>query len=319
MEVFEDRAQPIALTGMPIFQQVGRTALGLAQRHCPVRKIAAGNAILEPGHSNHSLFVLLQGAAQVYLDGGPEQPLAHLCSGDCVGELSVIDGGAPSARVQAITDCTLLEVPEHLLWQLVELSPQVGKNLMQVLARRLRKDNAALVKGMTQQRAYLRASLIDPLTGMHNRRWLMNVLAREIPRCQTANLPLSLLLIDVDHFKEFNDHYGHLAGDCALQAVARAIHTGIRAADGAARYGGEEFVAFFPGTALEEAAGIAENLRDTIERQQFSDHQGRPLPGITVSVGYAQLREGQREADLLNTADCALYRAKAQGRNCIST
>ncbi|HSH28689.1 MAG TPA: GGDEF domain-containing protein, partial [Thiohalobacter sp.] len=167
-------------------------------------------------------------------------------------------------------------------------------------------------------RAFEHDARVDPLTGMHNRRWLCEMLDRQIQRCSISGEALSILMLDVDHFKHYNDTHGHLAGDCALQAVAQAIQGGLRVADTTARYGGEEFVALFPGVDLAAACGIAEQLRQAVREFPVQDAQGRPLPGVTASIGLAGLTPGQDRDQLLEAVDAALYRAKNAGRDRIS-
>ncbi len=159
-------------------------------------------------------------------------------------------------------------------------------------------------------------ALQDPLTGLFNRRYLEDRLDREVRRARRRGLPLSLVMLDLDHFKRINDTQGHEAGDRVLQAVAEALETTLRAEDVAARYGGEEFTVLLPGTPLEEACWVAEKLRGAVGRLRVR-HAGLILPGVSVSAGVAALPEdGEGDAgELLRLADAALYDAKEGGRD----
>jgi diguanylate cyclase (GGDEF)-like protein len=159
----------------------------------------------------------------------------------------------------------------------------------------------------------------DPLTGLYNRRHLDDRLAAELAAAQRHRRPVSLLMIDIDHFKEVNDDHGHLAGDEALKMVAFVLRGAVRKEDVLARYGGEEFVVVARETVLEGAHALAERIRRAVERSHCA-WQGRDLGvtvsiGVTVSVGLTEFVQGRTEREVLEAADRALYLAKQQGRN----
>ena len=157
----------------------------------------------------------------------------------------------------------------------------------------------------------------DGLTGAHNRRHLLEFLEREVARCRRHGRALSLLLLDVDHFKRVNDERGHLAGDEVLRGLARLLAAMARREDCFARYGGEEFVLVLPETSLEGARLLAERIRRRVEEEELH-HGGKPLR-VTVSGGLAELLPGMEgPTDLLAAADALLYRAKEEGRNRIA-
>lgn len=156
----------------------------------------------------------------------------------------------------------------------------------------------------------------DGLTGLANRRSFDAALATESRRCSRAGTPMSLLMVDVDHFKGFNDSYGHLGGDECLKLVARTIAAAVRrAGDVVARYGGEEFAVVLPGTGLDGAASIAERIRDAVEGLRVEHRSSAVGPHVTVSIGGATAPPGADPDALLAMADQALYRSKRGGRN----
>lgn len=158
-------------------------------------------------------------------------------------------------------------------------------------------------------------ALRDGLTGMYNRRYLEDALSRELHRAERSGKPVSVVMIDIDHFKRFNDKHGHDAGDFVLGAVARAITRGIRPSDIACRYGGEELAIVLPEVALASACARAEQLRLVI-RDTNLVHLGQTLPAPTASFGIAVYpANGTKPADLLKAADHALYRANQEGRD----
>jgi diguanylate cyclase (GGDEF)-like protein len=160
-------------------------------------------------------------------------------------------------------------------------------------------------------------SVSDGLTGLANRRRLDEALQAEWQRAARQGQPLALVMMDVDHFKNYNDRYGHLEGDQCLRRIASALSARAkRTGDLAARFGGEEFTVILPGLALEQATGWAETLRADIEALHVA-HEGSELGVVTISCGVASMvptREGT-VVDMLRRADEALYRAKAAGRN----
>ncbi len=158
-------------------------------------------------------------------------------------------------------------------------------------------------------------SVTDGLTGLHNHRHFQDSLTREAKRVDRTSEPLSLVLIDIDHFKAWNDRLGHAAGDEILRRIAGVMQTLLRSTDLLARYGGEEFALLAPDTGLEGATQLAEKMRTTVSETRFfidppSEHQR-----VTISIGVALYR-GDRKR-LFGDADRALYRAKASGRDCV--
>jgi diguanylate cyclase (GGDEF)-like protein len=158
-----------------------------------------------------------------------------------------------------------------------------------------------------------RQAQTDALTGLYNRRAFYEAVNRERERCARYGHPLSIILLDLDHFKSFNDKYGHLVGDQALCHFADVLSATLRSSDVAARYGGEEFVVLAPETDLAAGLQLAERLRAAL-RQSPLVSDGEAIP-ITASMGLTMLQDGDDVNTLLSRADRALYQAKAQGRD----
>ena len=165
------------------------------------------------------------------------------------------------------------------------------------------------------QAALQEQAIRDPLTGLFNRRYLDETLPRELSRCLRNGEPLVVAMLDLDHFKRFNDAYGHEAGDIVLRAVGDLLGKTLRASDLACRYGGEELTLILHGSTLEDAKLRLDSLRRAV-RQTRIVYRGSELPAITVSIGMTAVEATETDAmALLNRADAALYQAKAQGRN----
>jgi diguanylate cyclase len=165
------------------------------------------------------------------------------------------------------------------------------------------------------RKLHLRDVLTDGLTGIANRRAYEFELSRCLAQWERNRTPLSILMLDIDHFKQFNDRYGHAAGDAVLQGVAEVLHTSLRKSDLVARYGGEEFSAILPGISISELKDVAERTRCLIEMQRFR-FEGLTLR-VTASIGLAQALDGDDSVSLTKRADAAMYAAKEAGRNCV--
>ena len=160
-------------------------------------------------------------------------------------------------------------------------------------------------------------SKTDALTGLANRRSLAAFLrTAQIAAMETGD-PLSILMIDVDHFKKFNDSFGHPVGDQVLRLVAKVLQESVREPDLAARYGGEELIAVLPGADLDQCNDLAERIRRRISEARLTRRAtGEQISRITVSIGVAQFRMGESADALVERCDRALYQAKRSGRNC---
>jgi diguanylate cyclase (GGDEF)-like protein len=159
-------------------------------------------------------------------------------------------------------------------------------------------------------------TLTDQLTGLRNYGYFINRLYEERVRSDKEDRDLSLIMIDIDLFKDFNDRFGHQAGNEVLKKVARIIESNVRASDIVCRYGGEEFAVILPGTPLQQAVEIAERIRESVEKEYFYGNRVFPRIRKTISCGVASYpSQAQDELELIDFADRALYYAKNTGRN----
>ena len=189
---------------------------------------------------------------------------------------------------------------------------QYAKEL-QVL-RNLYVEKVKEIRRMREKAVLL--SYIDDLTGIYNHRFFIHQLTLEVERQKRYHTPLSLLMIDIDYFKNYNDTNGHLAGDQALRDVALLIQRGVRQNDIVARYGGEEFSAILINSGKEDAKMIAERVRRNVAETRFPNESFQPNGDLTVSIGVGTFSPSiSTLTDLIREADNALYRAKKAGRN----
>ena len=159
-------------------------------------------------------------------------------------------------------------------------------------------------------------AVTDELTQLYNHRYFVNALNKDINRSIRLKHPLSFLMMDIDHFKCYNDKNGHQDGNIVLQTVAKLMLEGTRNVDTLARYGGEEFSLILPGAECQKGMDIAERIRKSIENYAFPHGDSQPGEKLTISIGLACYpQDAKTGADLIEKADCALYRAKKEGRN----
>lgn len=303
-----------ALSTLDLFANADIEALRPMLGGCKLRTLAAGDVLMRAGERNENLYLVLEGALDVHLESTEVAPLTTARAGQMVGEVSVVDRRPATAYVVAAGRCRVLELDEELLWLLADASHAVAFNLLHTLATRLREDNDIIRADREQLRRYMFHASVDGLTGLFNHRWLLRMLNRQMERARTSGEALSLLMVDADHFKRFNDTHGHVAGDHALRSLAACMRKVVRPTDMLARYGGEEFAVLLPGTTPAIAAQVAERLRSEVEATPVT-YSGKTLPHLTVSIGIAQLDDGQDAEAFIEAADRALYRAKQGGRN----
>jgi diguanylate cyclase len=235
--------------------------------------------------------------------------------GECVGELSVLDEGTTPSAIIAVQETDLLVIEADRLWQLIDASNGIARNLLRLMSFRVRAANAQLRKRQKVGEFYRQLSMRDGLTGLHNRAWLDQNLAAMIADAQATGKPLAVIMIDLDHFKKFNDAHGHVGGDEALKTAARVLESTIRPSDFAARYGGEEMTVILPGSDRAEAMLAAQRLCERMREAVVFADMRLPLPHLTASFGVAGWLPAQDAVALIAAADTALYRAKEAGRN----
>jgi diguanylate cyclase (GGDEF)-like protein len=282
---------------------------------CEYRQLETGEVILATEEENHYLYITLKGRLVIQLSDHEDIPLATVEPGECVGEMSIIDSRVPSAQVKASEVTDVLVIEQEILWRMVSVSHEIARNLLYIMSERVRYSNLVIADSLEMQRKYQRYASTDALTGLHNRGWLDDAFDREVKRSERDQLPLALIMIDVDNFKSYNDDYGHLAGDQVLITVAEAIRTPLRPNDLVARFGGEEFAVLLPETTVENAKIIAERLRAKVSEADPGTLDDKDLPRVTISLGIAGRQPGYSLDMMIAAADVAMYHAKRNGKN----
>ena len=263
--------------------------------------------------------LLTTGVLWVVLSASVLQPVVRLSQ-----TARRMSSGDLSARVPLLGTGDELQLLGETFNQMAEQVEQVTKNLSKLVASRtteLERVNAKLEAANTELGQVVdklaHMARTDGLTGLLNLRAFRKALEVEMSRAGRTNTPLSLMMIDVDHFKNYNDTYGHPAGDQALVRVAEVLECNLRVTDVIARYGGEEFSVVLANTTQEAAVLVAEKIREMVASEQFILGAAEPLrAGVTISVGIAVYpHDAKDDKRMISLADQALYAAKTRGRN----
>lgn len=282
-----------------------------------VRTLEKDEVLIEAKESNRTIYLILSGRLTIQLQ--PElNPIAVLGPGDVAGELSFIDGQLTTAYVVAGVPTRVLALEEQLMTSLLETSPDVARNLLFVLARRVRHlTNQELRREHANYavRQYAEDVIIDTLTGLYNRRWLDSILVRELNRSDRDGRPLALLLIGIDGFMTQTKKEGHLAGESVLNAIAAVLQATTRPGEMLARYGKDEFMTVLPDTDAATGKEIGDRLREAIHEAQVPTSNGDSPSPITVSIGVAERINGDTAEALISAVDEALYDAREGGGN----
>ncbi|MBI5366888.1 MAG: GGDEF domain-containing protein [Planctomycetes bacterium] len=263
------------------------------------------------GEPADGVLLLLEGTLEASQKSpqGDVVVLRILTPGAVVGEIAAIDGRPRSATIRARTECRVQRITSQVLREVLARRPEFLEKLILVEVDRVRSLSEKV--SQVHQRA-----ITDALTGLYNFGFFSDRLELEVERATQVGDQISLAMFDVDHFKRFNDTYGHQEGNRVLAALAGVLKSSVRRGDIVVRYGGEEFVALLYGVDLTEATAFAERVRQQIESHSITSGGKEPLGPVTVSGGIATFPEDATEAkELIRVADANLYRAKAAGRN----
>lgn len=306
------------LDSLELFKGVAPDDIQELLQECDRRDLEAGELLLSPGEKNEHVFVVLSGRLEVHVGSVNTPPLATMECGACVGEMSIIEDRDPSAFVVGAEDAHLLVIHQSILWGMVNASHEFAKNLLVVLSERVRSHNRVIADSYGELRKFERHATTDALTGLGNRHSMEESFPREISRCTKDDNPIALIMIDVDNFKDFNDKFGHIAGDRALSAVAHILKTQFRPRDVLIRYGGDEFAVLLPGVNREQAVIIADRVRQSVSGSTSDGSDSLIQIPVRISMGIAELESRSTLDTLIRAADAALYRAKRAGRDAVS-
>lgn len=286
--------------------------------------------------ADFAALLLLDGEARAFsLEGAHGVQLPSLSADCCAythdcpvrqavasGQLTRVDGHTCSLFPRTMTHQLVIPVKVENVGDMALLttstSGEYGRLLTDDILGALQNHIQSALTNAHKYDAIRRQVVNDHLTGLYNRRYFMNRAAEEVERSLRHQAPLSVLMIDIDHFKDFNDTYGHATGDRVLQTVARAMKDVLRKPDVCSRHGGEEFAVLLPNTPGDNAYFVADRVRRTLSGTRYTGLGLPPEVNITISVGVATCpRDATVLDELMELADKALYQAKAGGRDMV--
>ena len=294
-----------------LFEDVDATLVVQWLRSCKTLEFNTGDIVIAQGEANPSVYLLVEGALTVHITSEHSSSVAVLKPGDVAGEVSALSGRETSAWVTARTTSRAIEVPRTLLLEWAKGSHQFALNLLQLSNTRLHDSNAVSRSIHANAEVLKAKTMTDSLTGLLNRHWL------EINQDRFRGI--SLIAVDIDHFKQINDLHGHPTGDQVIRTVAQTLRQCTRPHDAVMRLGGEEFAVVVDLSRADSSPmELAERLRTAVERLQVetsTTNDGQSSLQVRISLGVATQKHGEAWEGLMERADQALYAAKQGGRN----
>ena len=267
-----------------------------------------GEVLIRAGEPNQSLYLVLSGRLRVHLDLSLD-PIGELKPGEVAGEVSLISGELTSAYVVAEETSRLLVMNEKTMWSVLDSSP-LASNLLLLIARRLYGADRVISKSEQLKHELDQYAINDALTGFYNRRWLANVLPRQMKRSKMSKQPLCLLVLHINSFEKHSDTYGRASSDRVLYAVSRTIRDSTRPGEPITRYGEVEFVVLLPDTDALMANKLGSRLCRSIVDTKLHAIDDKPLSGLTVSYGVGEMSDEDTATTLLSAAERDLHEAR---------
>jgi diguanylate cyclase (GGDEF)-like protein len=313
---------PSILSRVGVFSVLAPEELERVVPHLTTVRLAAGETLFREGDAGTHMYVLAEGSAAVSIrlpDGGSRE-IARFAPGDFFGDMSIFDEAPRSASCAAVEASTLYGLSRDGFMDVISQEPRAALKLMyrmlHITTQRLRGTSEFVSEMVQWGESARRRAVTDELTGLYNRRFLEDSLGTFVAEAGEKGEQLSLAMVDLDHFREINELYGHPGGDAAIKAASGVFRALLRESDVIARYGGDEFVIIMPRTPPAEAERLLSAVCAGVERLPVLKNMKGSITTVTSSMGVAGFPLHARDLSALRAAaDAALYRAKEEGRN----
>ena len=310
------------LKSVDLFSSLYLSELSQIAKHLHTVEIKAGGVICNEGDEGRALFIIKTGSTSVLIkvQDDSNKKVAELLPGDFLGEMAIFENSPRSATCIASEDSTILKLDENDFFKLMETasvtSIKIMKIMLDIMSKRVSNTGNFLKEMVKWGNDASRRAVTDKLTGVYNRRYLENIIIEIFEKSKKQNAPFSLIMADLDFFREVNESYSHEIGDKYIVEVADVFKKAVRENDIVARYGGDEFTILLPNTTLKEGAELAEKIRIGVMELDFLKKYSGPKIKVSVSLGIACYPETCTKLKALKEqADQALYKAKKSGRN----
>jgi diguanylate cyclase (GGDEF)-like protein len=305
-----------------VFSLLSPEEIERVAEHLSTVELAAGETLFHEGDQGNDLYILAKGAAEVSIslpDGGTHE-IARFQPGDFFGEMSIFDDAPRSASCTALEKSTLYDLSRDAFSDVIAQAPRIALKLMyrmlNITTQRLRGTSEFVSEMVQWGESARRRAVTDELTGVYNRRFLEDSLGTYVAEAKEKGHPLCLVMVDLDHFREINELYGHAIGDESIKAAARIFKSLLRETDVIARYGGDEFIIILPNTEPELGTRLMASVCAEVARLPLLKDMKGPLTTVTASMGIAGFPLHAADlSGLRAAADAALYKAKEGGRN----
>jgi len=302
----------------PLFGGVADDFLNEQLENSSPLNLSAGEILIWPGDLNDKLYFILDGRLSVQTSLGDTEPIALLGEGECIGEMSILGDDLHSAYVLAATDCRVVSLNQHILWALIENSHEAAINMVKMMANRIRIGSHSIENNFEQRYGFSAPPIIDEVTGHYKWSHTQKIFERLLYRGNKYEQSSSLMILEIDHFKNYTALHGELGGDQAIRTVAQTILSCMRPHDLAGHLFGCRFAVLLSNMkSISDGMIAAERLRQIINQAAIVLPSGDKLPSVTVSIGISQ---SKIEDDLLaftDRAEQALQQAQISGGDCV--
>lgn len=312
-----------SLSEVTIFSMLSAAELEEVSRILHEERVPAGSKLFNQGDEGNELYIVMRGCvgSSIALEDGSQREIAVFHAGEFFGEMSIFESAPRSATCYTKEDTVVLRLPAGSFFAFVndhsEIAIKIMYRMLTITARRLESTGEFLSDMVTWGEQARKRAITDELTGVYNRRFLEDVIGDQFRSAQREGSSLSLIMVDLDRFREINAQYGNEMGDRVILEAVRVFRRNLRESDVIARYGGDEFTVLLPNTGLKEAYTVASTICGEVAALPLlREAGGGAIEQITTSQGVASYPESASElSELRSAADAALYRAKEAGKN----